>query len=126
MVSLRIFIQCIIALWFAELHMMALPHPPNASCSGTRLPKTQEVPNCPNVNTNCTMTKNGKTFYFWVLVGILGPNQSIMVMSCLSVYLITLLLDKFSPLSGLPVLCTYLRQKLTTALLESAEMVAGP
>ena len=38
-----------------------------------------------------------------------------------SVYLTALLLGRFSPLSGQPVLCTIFRQKLTTALLESAE-----
>ena len=39
-----------------------------------------------------------------------------------SVYLTTLLLGRLNPLSGLPVLCTFFRQKLTTALLESAEV----
>ena len=38
-----------------------------------------------------------------------------------SIYLTTLLLGRLSPLSGLPVLCTSFCQKLTTALLESAE-----
>ena len=38
-----------------------------------------------------------------------------------SVYLTTRLLGRLSPLSGSPVLCTFFRQKLTTALLESAE-----
>ena len=38
-----------------------------------------------------------------------------------SVYLTTPLLGRLSPLSGSPVLCTFFRQKLTTALLESAE-----
>ena len=38
-----------------------------------------------------------------------------------SVYLTILLLGRLSPLSGQPILCTFLRQKLTTALLESAE-----
>ena len=38
-----------------------------------------------------------------------------------SIYLTTLLLGRLRPLSGLPVLCTFFRQKLTTALLESAE-----
>ena len=41
-----------------------------------------------------------------------------------SVYLTTLLLGRLSPLSGYPVLCTFFRQKLTTALLESAGKVA--
>ena len=36
------------------------------------------------------------------------------------VYPTTHLLGRFSPLSGLPVLCTVFRQKLITALLESA------
>ena len=34
-----------------------------------------------------------------------------------SVYLATRLLGRLSPLNGLPVLCTFFRQKLTTALL---------
>ena len=38
-----------------------------------------------------------------------------------SVYLTTRLLGRLSPLSGSPVLCAFFRQKLTTALLESAE-----
>ena len=38
-----------------------------------------------------------------------------------SVYLTSHLLGRFSPLSGSPVLCTFFRQKQTTALLESAE-----
>ena len=43
--------------------------------------------------------------------------------SCLawSVYLTTRLLGRLGPLSGLPVLCTFFRQKLTTALLESGK-----
>ena len=48
----------------------------------------------------------------------LNPTGSCQVRS---VYLTTLLLHKLSPLSGLPVLCTFFRQKLTTLLLESAE-----
>ena len=38
-----------------------------------------------------------------------------------SVYLTTLLLGRFSCLSSSSVLCTFFRQKLTAALLESAE-----
>ena len=38
-----------------------------------------------------------------------------------SVYLTTRLLGRLSPLSGLPVLCIFFCQKLTNALLESAE-----
>ena len=38
-----------------------------------------------------------------------------------SVYLTTLVLGRLSPLSVYSVLCTFFRQKLTTALLESAE-----
>ena len=38
-----------------------------------------------------------------------------------SVYLTTRLLGRLSPLCGQPVLCTFFRLKLTTALLESAE-----
>ena len=38
-----------------------------------------------------------------------------------SVHLITLLLDRLSPLSGYPVLCTFFRQKLTITIFESAK-----
>ena len=38
-----------------------------------------------------------------------------------SVYLTTRLLGRLSPVSCYPVLCTFFRQKLTTALLESVE-----
>ena len=38
-----------------------------------------------------------------------------------SVYLTTHLLGRLSPLSGLPVLCTFFCQRLATALLDSAE-----
>ena len=38
-----------------------------------------------------------------------------------SVFLTTLLLGRLSSLCSLPVLCTFLYQKLTTAILESAE-----
>ena len=38
-----------------------------------------------------------------------------------SVYLTGCLLGRLSPLSGLPVFCTFFCQKLTTVLLESAE-----
>ena len=43
--------------------------------------------------------------------------------SCLawSIYLTIRLLGRLSPLSDEPVLCTFFRQKLTTALLESVE-----
>ena len=50
-----------------------------------------------------------------------GPVNPMGSCRALSVYLTTHLLGRLSPLSGLPVLCTFFRQKLTTALLESAE-----
>ena len=50
-----------------------------------------------------------------------GPVNPVGSCRARSVYLTTLLLGRLSPLSGLPVLCTFFRQKLTTALLESAE-----
>ena len=60
-------------------------------------------------------------FLFCFVLRFYGPVNP--MGSCLawSVYLNTLLLDRFIPLIGNPVLCTFLRQKLTTALLESAE-----
>ena len=50
-----------------------------------------------------------------------GPVNPMGSCQARSVYLMTQLLGRFSPLSGLPVLCTFFRQKLTTALLESVE-----
>ena len=50
-----------------------------------------------------------------------GPVNPMGSCRARSVYLTTRLLGMLSPLSGLPVLCTFFRQKLTTALLESAE-----
>ena len=50
-----------------------------------------------------------------------GPVKPVGSCRVRSVYLTTRLLGSLSPLSGLPVLCTFFRQKLTTALLESAE-----
>ena len=49
-----------------------------------------------------------------------GPVNPMGSCRARSVYLITRLLGRLSPLSGLPVLCTFFHQKLTTALLESA------
>ena len=50
-----------------------------------------------------------------------GPVNPMGLCRARSVYLTTRLLGRLSPLSGSPVLCTFFRQKLTTALLESAE-----
>ena len=50
-----------------------------------------------------------------------GPVNPMGSCRARSVYLTTRLLDRLSPLSGLTVLCTFFHQKLTTALLESAE-----
>ena len=50
-----------------------------------------------------------------------GPVNPMGSCRARSVYLTTRLLGRLSPLSGSPVLCTFFRQKLTTALLESAE-----
>ena len=50
-----------------------------------------------------------------------GPVNPMGSCGARSVYLTTRLLGRLSPLSGLPVLCTFFCQKLTTALLESAE-----
>ena len=57
----------------------------------------------------------------FVYVEVLRPSQPNGSCRARSVYLTTRLLGRLSPLSGLPVLCTFFRQKLTTALLESAE-----
>ena len=61
-------------------------------------------------------------YTFWccisiVCVEVFGPVNSIGSCRAQSVYLTTLLLGRLSPLSGWPVLCTFFRQKLTTALL---------
>ena len=55
------------------------------------------------------------------LTCVYGPVNPMGSCRARSVYVTTLLLDRVSPLSGKPVLCTFFRQKLTTALLESAE-----
>ena len=50
-----------------------------------------------------------------------GPVNPMGSCRARSVYQTTRLLGRLSPLSGWPILCTFFRQKLTTALLESAE-----
>ena len=57
----------------------------------------------------------------FVCVEVYGPVNPMGSCQAWSGYLITHLLGRLSPLSGSPVLCTFFRQKLTTALLESAE-----
>ena len=54
-------------------------------------------------------------------VEVYGPVNLMGSCQARLVYLITLLLGRLRPLSGKPVLCTFFRQKLITALLESAE-----
>ena len=61
------------------------------------------------------------TFGFLFVLWFYGPVNPMGSCRARSVYLTTHLLGRLSPLSGLPVLCTFFRQKLTTALLESAE-----
>ena len=69
-----------------------------------------------------TVTQYSVSFYFHLFVlrfyGLVNPMGSCRARS---VYLTTHLLGRLSPLSGKPVLCTFFRQKLTTALLESVE-----
>ena len=50
-----------------------------------------------------------------------GPVNPMGSCRARSVRVNTPLLDKLSPLSDSPVLCTFFRQKLTTVLLESVE-----
>ena len=57
------------------------------------------------------------------LLRFYGPVDPMGLCRVRSVYLTTHLMGRRSPLSGEPVLCTFFRKKLTTALLESAEMV---
>ena len=64
------------------------------------------------------------TPWLWAFLGLFvlrfyGPVNPMGSCRARSVYLTTRLLGRLSPLSGL--LCTFFRQKLTTALLESAE-----
>ena len=58
-----------------------------------------------------------------VVLSFYGPVKPMGSCQAQSVYQFTLLLGRLtcSPLSGWPVLCTFFCQKLTTALLESAE-----
>ena len=55
------------------------------------------------------------------MLSFYGPVNLMGSCQAWSVYLTTHLLGRPSPLSSLPVLCTFFRQKLTTALLESAK-----
>ena len=57
----------------------------------------------------------------FVYVEVYGPFNPMGPCRACSVYLTTLLLGRFSPISGQPAWCTFFRQKLTIALLESAE-----
>ena len=69
-------------------------------------------------------TTDGRTYETDVCLFVLrfyGPVNPMGSCRARSVYLTTRLLGRLSPLSGSPVLCTFFRQKLTTALLESAE-----
>ena len=61
-----------------------------------------------------------RMMYLFVL-RFYGPVNPMGSCRARSIYLTTRLLGRLSPLSGLPVLCTFFRQKLTTALLELAE-----
>ena len=49
-----------------------------------------------------------------------GPGNPVGSCRARSVYLTTRLLGRFGPLGGWPVLCTFFRQRLAAALLESA------
>ena len=61
------------------------------------------------------------TVFMLFVLRFYGPVNPMGSCRARSVYLTTCLLGRLSPLSGSPVLCTCFRQKLTTALLESAE-----
>ena len=61
------------------------------------------------------------TFGCLFVLRFYGPVNPMGSCRARSVYLTTRLLGRLSPLSSSPVLCTFFRQKLTTALLESAE-----
>ena len=63
----------------------------------------------------------GDWFVCLFVLRFYGPVNPMGSCRARSVYLTTRLLGRLSPLSGWPVLCTFFRQKLTTALLESAE-----
>ena len=60
-------------------------------------------------------------FLYLSVLRFYGPVNPMGSCRARSVYLTTRLLDRLSPLSGSPILCTFFCQKLTTALLESAE-----
>ena len=70
-------------------------------------------------------TKSNRLFQqSWNVLFVLrfyGPVNPMGSCRVRSVYLTTRLLGRLSPLSGSPELCTFFRQKLTTALLESVE-----
>ena len=54
---------------------------------------------------------------FSLVLRFYGPVHPMELCRARSVYLTTLLLHRFSPLSDQPVLCTFFSQKLTTAFL---------
>ena len=60
-------------------------------------------------------------YSFLFVLRFYGPVNPMGSCRARSVYLTTRLMGRLSPLSGKPVLCTFFRQTLTTALLESAE-----
>ena len=70
------------------------------------------------MNPDIQFTWRNKNLFVLRFYGPVNPMGSCRARS---VYLTTRLLGRLSPLSGSPVLCTFFRQKLTTALLESAE-----
>ena len=57
----------------------------------------------------------------FVCVDVLRPSQPNGVIWSAVSLLAALLLARLSPLSGLPVLCTFFRQKQSIAILESTE-----
>ena len=96
--------------------------------------QNQEVPGLPSSNIWKSWWLNFFTHFqkltsiflnshLWSLfvLRFYGPVNPFGSCRALSIYLTTRLLGRLSPLSGLPVLCTFFRHKLTTALLESAE-----
>ena len=80
-------------------------------------PVLKSGPSCSKV----MMTLVNILLNFLFVLRFYGPVNPMGSCRARSVYLTTRLLGRLSPLCGLPVLCTFFRQKLTTALLESAE-----
>ena len=76
---------------------------------------------CCNIMTGMSIRPEDRKQVSLFVLRFYSPVNPVGSCRVRSVYLITRLLGRLNPLSGSSVLCTFFRQKLTTALLELAE-----